>query len=75
MPRNRYTRLVRKQQQAQIARQEKELAALAKKLKIQDDETHEVPLVNKEKVRRSARIEQDRRHRSKRRGNADENQK
>jgi hypothetical protein len=75
MPRNRYTKAARKKQRAQIARQEQELAAIERRLRRQDAESPEVPPINEEKERRSARLEQKRRHKAKHRRSANENQK
>jgi hypothetical protein len=75
LPHNRYTKAARKKQRAQIARQEKELAAIERRLRNQGAEPSELPPIDKEKERRSSRIEQKRQHKAKRRGNTDENQK
>ena len=71
MPRNHYTTFVNKQERARIARKEKDLVALSKTLKFQDVDPVDMPVVNKDKVRRSARVEQKRRHKAKRRRNTD----
>lgn len=64
MPRNRYIRQVRKLDRKQIEHQEKELIAIEKRLRNQAAESMEVPLLNESKVRRSARVEQKRRHKA-----------
>lgn len=68
MPRNRYTKVVRRSEREQIARQEKELDVIRRKLCGQDAESTLIPLANEAKKRRSARVEQNRRHKPKRQG-------
>jgi hypothetical protein len=60
MSRNRYTKIVRKEQRAQFARQEKELVAIRRKLLCQDIESVTVSPRNDAKERRSARLERKR---------------
>lgn len=70
MPRNRYTRVVRDVERERIARQEKELTVIRRKLCGQDVESTTIPLVDEAKERRSARVEQKQRHKPKRQGGA-----
>jgi hypothetical protein len=58
MPRNRYTRVVRKHLQARKIRQEKEIVTIADKLRCHEVGPLEVPPINKVKERRSVRLEQ-----------------
>jgi hypothetical protein len=77
MPHSSYAKSARRLERAQIARQEKQLAALGKKLKSQDEEsagTPLVPVINRDKERRITRIEQKQRHKGKRRRNTNGNQ-
>jgi hypothetical protein len=60
MSRNRYTKIVRKEQRAQLVRQEKELVAIRRKLLCQDIESVTVSPRNEGKERRSARMERKR---------------
>lgn len=66
MPRNRYTALVRKSEYCQNARQEMELAALAKELRRKIAESTTAPFIDSAKERRCARLEQKRRYKPKR---------
>jgi hypothetical protein len=66
MSRNGYTPLVRQRQRAQIAKQEKELIAIAQRLSCLDEGATEIPTTTKAKARRSARLEQTRRRKSER---------
>jgi len=68
MPRNRYTKVVREYQQARKVRQEKELSAIAAKLRHPEAEPPEVFPINKVREHRSARLEQKQRHKPKRQG-------
>jgi len=70
MPRNRYTKVVREYQQARKVRQEKELSAVAAKLRRQEAKPLEVPSINKVKERHNARLEQKMRHKARHRGDA-----
>lgn len=70
MPRNHYAKDARDIEREQIARQEKELAVAEAKLHGQEVQSPEVSLTNKVKERRSARLEQKRRYKDKRRGGA-----
>ena len=67
MPRNRYTKAVRKCQSAQKASQEKELATVAVKLGRQVMESSDMSVVNAVKERRSTRLAQRLRDKAKRR--------
>lgn len=62
MPRNRYTRLVRKSERIQFDRQEKKLAALVRALRRGITEPTELAFVMSAKERRSTRLEHKRRH-------------
>ena len=73
MARNRYTKLVHKLERKQIEHQEGRLAVIDKRLRKQSAEPMEVPPFNTNKVRRSARVEQKRRHKAKRRTAATNN--
>lgn len=76
MSRTRYTKVVREEQHIQIARKEKEVATVARKLHRQDAESSEVPPTTRAKERRSTRLEQKRRYKAKHRdGAADIDQK
>ena len=66
MARNRYIKLVRKIERDQIARQEKELASIRRKLRSQVAESAAVPLADEHKERRVARLEHKRRYRPER---------
>jgi hypothetical protein len=68
MPHSQHTREIRAIELKQIARQQKELAAIERRLRAQVPEPCEVPPINEEKARRSARLEQNRRHQDKHRG-------
>jgi hypothetical protein len=57
MSRNRYTKLIRKEQHSQFARQEKELVAIGRTLRRQDVESVTVSPRSEAKERRSARLE------------------
>lgn len=70
MPRNRYTKQVRKLDRKQIERQETELTAVERRLRNQEPDPMEVPPVSEDKARRSARVEQKQRHKLKRRNGA-----
>jgi hypothetical protein len=60
MSRNRYTKLIRKEQRAQLAHHEKELLVLARTLRRPDVESPVVAPENKAKDHRSDRLEQKR---------------
>lgn len=62
MPHTRYTRLVRKSERAQLARQEKKLVALARQLHRGCSDSVELPLVMTAKQRRRTRLEESGRH-------------
>jgi hypothetical protein len=66
MPRNRYTKLIRRAQRKQIAQQEHELVAIAQRLCFPDESTADIPHSPTAKERRIARLEQKRRRRSER---------
>lgn len=66
MPRNRYTRFVRKLELRRLASQEKELAAIARRLRNPDVEPAVEPMGSSDKERRAARLAQNRRHRPQR---------
>jgi hypothetical protein len=70
MPRNRYTKTIRKEERARIAHQEKELESWARELRLAVAESTAVVAENEMKVRRSARLEQKRRHKPVRRSAA-----
>lgn len=70
MSRNHYAKVVGDIEREQVARQEKELTAVEAELHGQDVQSPEIPLINKAKERRRARLEQKRRHKAKRRGGA-----
>lgn len=62
MPRNRYTKLIRKCECVQLARQEKNLAALTRAIRRSITEpVEQLPFVMGAKERRSIRLEQKRR--------------
>jgi hypothetical protein len=62
MPRNKYTKAIRKDERARIAQQEKELESLTRELRRAVSENAVVVPANEMKVRRSARLEQKRLH-------------
>lgn len=61
MPRNRYTAIVRRIEHAQLARQESELAGLARELRELSSSFSPLPVRNQTKERRGMRVEQKRR--------------
>ncbi|WP_143268645.1 hypothetical protein [Amycolatopsis vastitatis] len=61
MPRNRYTKLVRKSTRAQIARQEAELRSLAQELRQPSPDFIPLSIRNEQKEKRSARVKHRRR--------------
>jgi hypothetical protein len=61
MARNKYTSAIHKIERAQIARQEKELDALARDL-LRASEELLLPVINEAKERRQVRLEHNRRH-------------
>lgn len=69
MPRNRYIKLVRIRERAQISRQEKALIELARQLKRGLTTPIELPLFMTAKQRRSARLAQKRRYKPERQAN------
>ena len=66
MARNRYTNIVHKEQRALMARQEKELAVLARELHRTVAEPAAAPVIDNGKQRRRTRLEARRLHRPKR---------
>ncbi|HEX3786114.1 MAG TPA: hypothetical protein VHX38_41230 [Pseudonocardiaceae bacterium] len=64
MSRNRYTTLIRKDQRAQLAAQEKALEILARELYGQAVSPVELPVADDRKPHRQARLEQKRRRRA-----------
>ena len=75
MARNRHIKLARKLERAQIVHQEETLGALDGGRGTQNENLHGAPVVNRDKVRRSLRIEQKCRYKSKRRQNTNENRR
>lgn len=63
MARNRYTKIIRKEQRAQIAHREKELASLARELHRAVAEPVAAPVTDDGKQRRRTRLEARRLHR------------
>jgi hypothetical protein len=63
MPRNHYTKVIRKSEHTQLARQEKELINLIRQLRRGIATSIELPVSMTAKQRRSARLAQKREHR------------
>jgi|GEM_PF-2732497 hypothetical protein len=66
MPRNRYTKAVREQEQALLARQEKELSTVARNIRCGNGESAVAPPINEAKKHRRARLKHKCRHKSER---------
>ena len=58
MPRNRYTKLVRKSERGAVVRQERELPALAREFRHKSAESAAAPLIDGAKEHRRTRLEQ-----------------
>ncbi|GAA4536562.1 hypothetical protein [Amycolatopsis samaneae] len=66
MPRNRYTKLIRKSERAQLAKQVAELAALEKELHGTSKPAAPLPVRNEVKEKRGTRLAHKRRHKPER---------